>query len=211
MSWTKFSKLTLFAVTIALAHSSWASDKKDCVECTYKKVVGAPDLGNLEKIAKVARTNLKDEEFIDYQLTFCMKFEQVNNNYGFKKEILESMKKTQYTVDKFWTEPGCVPKRIGNTEVPLIHLTAEDARSRKLFLETLYKYYQERNENNQWIKIVNAKNTMGYTILDYIDYLNSSGTLRPDERKDINGLITFLCERGAVFSHASNKKCPMQI
>ena len=52
---------------------------------------------------------------------------------------------------------------------------------------------------------------MGYTILDYIDYLNSSGTLRPDERKDINGLITFLCERGAVFSHASNKKCPMQI
>lgn len=208
MSWTKFSKLTLFAVTIAFAHLSWAADKKDCVECTYKRVVGAPDLGGLEKLAKV---DLSKDELNAYQLSYCMKFEQVSNNYGFKKDIIESMKKSPYSFDQYWITPGCTPKRIGNTDAPIIHLAAEDAGGRMQFIQTLYKTYQERKDNAQWLKVVNAKNSRGHTLLDYIDYLSTSGTFRDEEKSEVNEFITFLCERGATFSVSNNRKCPMKI
>lgn len=204
--------LVLFSIVTSLSMANAVDEKKDCIECSYNKLAGAPDTGSLDKLAKVAKTRLltEDEVFLDYLKSYCMKFEQVSHSYGFKRDMIEGMKKTPYSIDRYWTSSGCTPSRIGGTTSPIVHLIADDASGRNPFMETLYKYYQDKNDNDTWLKVVNAKNSRGHTILDYIDNMNNRKELIEEERESVNYLIKFLCDRGAVFSF-SNKKCPMSI
>lgn len=183
--------------------------KKECDDCIQKNVDGPRRDWQLKDVGQELKPAITSD-FFACQQSYCMRFEQVSNNYGFRKDMIESMKKTPYSVDQYWSEPGCLPRRIrANTLSPLFHLAAESAGPRKPFIETLYKSYQEKNENEIWLRIVNSKNTRGDTILDYIDYLNFSKTLREDEKPEINELMIFPCDRGGIFSKTSNK-CPIK-
>ena len=55
-------------------------------------------------------------------------------------------------------------------------------------------------------KIVNAKNTRGYTVLDYLHYLNIEKKLILAEEKAVNDLYKFLCANEGVYSFYP-KKC----
>lgn len=201
----------VFAMTmLTFSNSIIAADKKDCVDCKYDKVVGAPSVGNFDKLLSAA-SKYQDNDFEGYHQAYCLKFEDVSHTYAFKKEILESMSKTPYKVEKYWMQSGCQPKKMGNTDAPILHLVAEDAAGRMQFFEALHKYYTDKKDNQTWLKIVNAKNSRGLTMLDYIVYLEKNQKFNSDEREDVNKLIRSLCDKGAVFSVSSEKKCPMSI
>lgn len=190
----------------------FASEKKDCIDCNYKEVVGAPGVGNLDKLTKIVKTGTyQDEDFGWFLKTFCSKFEQASSAYAFKKDIIEEMKKTPYSFDKYWMQPGCYPTKIGNTDSPIVHLAAEETAGRKQFLEALYKYYKDRNELKTWVKVINSKNTKGFTLLDYIVYLNKNKSYREEEVPDVNELVKFICDKGGTFSVNTDRKCPMSI
>lgn len=216
-----FASINFILVTIfsIVSFSVFATDKikdKDCVECTYKKVVGAPDITHIEGLEKVVRnnvvkTNYQSIDFEGFHKSFCMKFENVGHVYAFKKEILEAMKKSGYSMEKYWTQVGCVPGKIGGTTTPISHLVAEDAAGRMQFLKALHKYLMDNKEEKTWHKVVNAPNSRGFTMLDYIVYLNSSSQIREEERASTNELIIYLCNNGGVFTNFKNNKCPLSI
>ncbi len=204
---TSFIVLALFGFSM----SAYA-DKKDCVDCKFDKVSGEPAVGNLDKLARFTNTGLyQNTDFEGYHQTYCLKFEDVGHTYAFKKEILESMKKTPYGVDKYWVQSGCHPKKMGNTVSPIAHLVAEDASGRTQFLESLYKYYADKKDLKTFTQVLNAKNSRGLTMLDYIVYLENNNQFNKNEREEVNSLIKFICDKGGKFSVSSEKKCPMSI
>lgn len=139
---------------------------------------------------------------------YCLKFEQLSNTYEFRKDIIEHMTKSPWSVDRFWTDARCTPGRIGGTVSPLLHLVAEDVGGRRAFLEALFKYYQGRKDEQQWLRVVNARNSRGHTLLDYIHWMELDKEIRPEEREDIDSLVKYACQRGGVYSALTPRSCP---
>jgi hypothetical protein len=204
----KFKVTALAFTLLIICFSANAIDKKGCVGCNDQEVASAITSEKKDGLTRTVQGPLsEDESFDEYYKLYCMRFEQLSNNYAFKKDMLEHMRKSPYPVDRYWTEASCRPSRIGGTASPIIHLVAEEVGGRRQFIDLLYKYYQERKDNNAWLDVVNAKNTIGFTILDYIDWLDKSKGFMDEERDDMNDLIKFLCERGGKYSDAKHKKC----
>lgn len=221
---SKNIKLILLVLAVSfleslLSTNLWAEtinrgEKGDCVGCVPKVAYGSPVTNNkgLENIVKVAKSTQTSDDFVHGLTAFCITFEQLEGVYDFKKKLTEPMKKSSYSIDKYWQEAGCQLRRMGATESPIVHLVAENAVDRKEYLEALYKYYNnERKDRDLWLKAVNAKNTRGQTLLDYIEYMRKNNLFINEEKPAVNELIVFLCDNGAVFSENKNIKCPMRI
>lgn len=56
--------------------------------------------------------------------------------------------------------------------------------------------------------MVNAKNTNGETLLDYIETRKQEPNYARIMKDDLDKIISFACSHGAVYSAYPNKKCP---
>lgn len=138
---------------------------------------------------------------------YCLKFEQLSNIYEFRKDILEPMGNSSFSsLDGFWIDAYCTPGRIGGTVSPIIHLVAEEVGGRRAFLEYLYDFYVRRNDPSLWPRVINAVNSRGMTVLDYIEYMRDDKELRSEELADIDSLIQYICSRGGRYKVA-RKNC----
>ena len=143
--------------------------------------------------------------FLNYLSVYCMTYERLEGAFEFQEKIIDHIKavtaKTdRFDADKFLYHPGCIPQSIGGTRSPIIHLTAENATDRLAFLKALFKHHQKEGKV-PWTKIVNAKNTRGQTVLDYLHYLNINKKLIIEEEKGVNDLYYFLCANGGEYSY----------
>lgn len=205
------SLITILSITTSHAANTKkapAGVSSDCVTCSLQQAPGAPEIRGVKSFeAIVAKTTFQDDDFANFLQAFCMKFEYVTNPYAFKKEIIGEMKKTPYSFEKFWTQPDCQPSKYGGAvKAPIIHLAADEAFGRKVWLETLHK---EMKDDQMFKRMINAKNTKGQTVLDYIVFGYKDKQYRPEEIEDVNALAKFLCEKGATFSVEKSQKCPL--
>lgn len=205
-----FLTFTLLSVTNVNAGTSSSQSQiqsKDCASCNLETAQDAPAIKELDTSEKTAdKASFEEEDFKNFLYAFCMKFERITNPYAFKVEILKVMKNTPYSFEKYWTQAECRPDKLGATLAPIVHLAADEAYGRRVWLETLYN---ELKDEVMWKKIVNSKNTEGQTVLDYIVFGYRSKMYRPEEIEDVNKLSKFLCETGATFAIEKDQKCPL--
>lgn len=228
------SKVLLLSTLIVLS-TMGCSTAKDCVECT-KKTLGKdvqPDSKpvvdlkkdvepSLELAAKgplvitkeISRAPAMEKQQSiskeDYQEIFCMKFSQISENEV--ASLILEMEKTPYQpVDDYFTSAACTPRGWGGgIKSPMAQAIADDPSGRTKMLETFWKYYsKKRKEPSKFLDLVNAKNTQGETLLDYIETMFQRGMYSSEESKEsVQQIVKLACSRGAVYSKYKDKKCP---
>lgn len=143
-------------------------------------------------------TEIDDDAFAFKSKMFCLVFVNLSNTYEFRKDVLEAMAKTQWGVDRFWTTAACRPNRTGGVVAPILHLVVEEVGGRRKFYDILRRYYvQTRADSAQWLSVVNAKNSQGHTVLDFIDEMLARKELRSEEIDDVVLFARDLCAQGA--------------
>lgn len=150
-----------------------------------------------------------DEAYDQDLKIYCMQFIQLSNIYELRKNMLEKISKSAFPADHHWIDANCTPNRIGGTASPMIHLVAEEVGGRRKFLEALDKYFQSRRDKDPqlWQRVINARNSRGMTILDYIEFMRENKLLRQEELEDIESLIVYVCSRGGLYL-STRKSCP---
>ena len=118
-----------------------------------------------------------------------------------------------YAVEDFFKHAACQSENMKfGVSSPLIHYTAESPCTKGGFPATIKKFFIKKNDPNTWNKIINSKNSMDQTYLDYIEYLTRQDYYSDDEIKSCrNQIIAFACKEGAVYSYYKDKKCPTSI
>jgi hypothetical protein len=77
------------------------------------------------------------------------------------------------------------------------------------YLEMLKVYFESRGDFDSFKKVLNTKNTRGYTTLDYVKYCHDTLRFASVEEKGLNLYVKFLCENGAEYSLYNNATCPV--
>ena len=91
----------------------------------------------------------------------------------------------------------------------MTHYIAENPESRGEFLYRIWLYYNKgRKQPELFVKVLNAKNTKGETILDYIESIRLKGyNKHPGLQEPIRKLISFICTNGGVYEAYKEKTC----
>ncbi len=181
---------------------------------TKKAILDAPSEGNVkaEHSFKASDKVMSNIIFSNYLYTFCMALENLDDGEKeFKKRMIDPMVKltTDGNIDNFWTEPGCVPRFIGDVMSPLIHVAAENSTDRLQFVKFLKKYYRQKGDDKKFLEVLNAKNTLGWTVLDYIYFAYSTNRFVKIEEAGVNRFTEYLCDHGVTYSKY-NKSCPAE-
>ena len=191
---------------------------KDCVSCAADEAFGNPLEGNksaklIAMASSAAALSQEEVSFYNYLDIYCMNFSQLGGVKNFKKILIDPMTVTaggnDEIVNRYWQTASCVPRLVGGTKSPLAHLVAENPTDRKSYLVALKRYYNEKNDKETFVKILNAKDSRGQTLLDFMNVLYEKKTYMKQEEKPLNDLYQFLCENGAVAS-TTQRKCPAE-
>ena len=145
----------------------------------------------------------------DYQFGFCLLFSQIEGN--FVGSTIREMEATPYPVDEYFKTSTCQPDGYSNVvKSPIIHTVADDPIKRVGFLDSIWLYYsKKRKEPEKFADVVNAKNTEGETLLDYIESMRLRGKYSLDGTKaSLEKIINSACAHGAVYNTYKDKKCP---
>ena len=111
-------------------------------------------------------------------------------------------------IEDFFLSPECVPSYIASTRSPYIHILAENATDRLPYLIEIRRYFlDERKRPDLWRAMVQSKNTIGMTVLDYVEYAIAQKRFIAAEAPGISFFIDFLCANGGGYA-ISNKRCP---
>jgi hypothetical protein len=223
------SKLVALAIFSFLSFTA-CSTTQDCTgNCTAKTVPNSvqPDKttalelkndiarpmamatkGQLVISNKEGRAPADENTQEDYQYIFCHKFAQIEgNSVGLTIKEVES---TAFLVDNFFITPACQPAGYSRVvKAPIPHIIADDPSKRVGFLESFWLYYsKKRKDPSKFLDFVNAKNTKGETLLDYIETRNKEPIFARIMKDDLDKIIAFACSHGAVYSAYTDKKCP---
>jgi hypothetical protein len=94
-------------------------------------------------------------------------------------------------------------------KAPLLHTLGYDTSKCEKFLNILWLYYtKKRNEPNKFVEAINSKNTLGETLLDYLESQRINGRYNDGLQTSANKIIDFACAHGGIYSTYTNKKCP---
>lgn len=152
--------------------------------------------------------SFQNSEKHEYTLKWCMKFQQIREQYVGK--FIKEMEDTNFPVDEYFTRKECQPERYSEVvKSPLTHYIAEAPVTRQDFLLRIWNYYFfKRKSPEVFPAIVNAVNTKGETLLDYMESLRLRNINTDDEQQDsIRKIISFACSHGGVYLYHKNKKC----
>ncbi len=186
---------------------------KICYSCSPDYVPGSPvsDNKSLSALTLLSSDLLSDKDALyltDLSL-ICKEFYDDFENPGavLKAKTIPDMKK--YTpnqkIEVAFLEDGCTPGKIGQALAPIAHLAAEVPGTRLGHLKAIQDYFKEEGKLDFFKKVINAKNTTGYTTLDYVQYLNENGNYLKKYEAGINTFIQFLCDNGGEYSKYKSK------
>ncbi|MCF8198670.1 MAG: hypothetical protein K9J42_07885 [Sulfuritalea sp.] len=150
-----------------------------------------------------------DADLYKYKITtnFCMQYETISSNqiYNYAKEIDAS----PYSIKEILTNPACFPRKIGGkNKITILQLTVESPFSRLEHLTKMHNYLTKRHKIEPiFIDAVNAKNTAGMTMLDYIYFVLGNDEFDSEGRAQVELIRTFVCEHGGVYSEYPEQRC----
>lgn len=139
---------------------------------------------------------------VEYSRVYGLAFTQCSNYYEFRKEMLISVNADfPFGEDIMWLIPSQRPNNIGDVYVPVLHLALEVPSEREGYIRYLMEYYVGfRKKPDVWLDILNAKNTKGYTFLDYAEFLKQSNQVLASQQKSFSALVEFVSKEGGVYS-----------
>ncbi len=198
----------------ACTQAAFGQVSTTCHTCNPNYVPGSVvefnmTLGQISEIS-IARLSDGDALFMSNLYRFCMAFPgDVNGARTFRRRILGEMEKTPINgeVDLYFLEAGCNPEEIGATRSPIAHLAAELPNVRSAHLEVIRSYFIEKGKTGMFTRMINAKNTQGHTMLDYVQYMVESGRYVESQKPHIGTFIDYLCSNGGVHAFYKNKSC----
>jgi len=200
-------KWVAFIVSFLIFGSALAED--NCINCPKRKVEGLPTPANMETIATLASKAVnKDAALYKATTKFCMQYETISSNqiYNYAKEIDAS----PYSIETILQNPACDPRKIGgDNKITIMQLTVESPFSRLEHMEKMHNYIMKKHKKESiFIDAVNAHNTDGMTMLDYIHFvLNAGEFTSQDGRDQIEKIRTFVCSHGGIYSKYKDQKC----
>lgn len=137
----------------------------------------------------------------DHIHKYCNVFLQIP--FGSIGSTMKEMEVTQFSLDMYFETPVCQSERYSeNVKSPLMHIVVDNPNARERFPEMIFKYFKLiKNEPDRFTAAVNARNTKGETLLDYIETLkNSQGTNLPEQIEVYNKFIDLICKSGGIYS-----------
>lgn len=145
----------------------------------------------------------------NYQYIFCHKFDQIEWQ-SVASLITKEMEPSGYSVEDFFRTPECQPGGYSDAvKSPILHVIADDPSKRVKFLDIIWNYYsKKRNDPAKFAEVVNAKNTEGETLLDYIETRKKNENYATIMKADLEKIVAVACSHGAVYSAFKDKKCP---
>ena len=206
--------IAILALTIGYVQATENSSKV-CYSCASDYIPGIPVVGGktLGELALHSEDMLskKDSVFVSDVSIYCEDFHRGDDaEKTMKEKIIPEMKKysPNGSIDGFFIEAGCNPRKFANAKSPIAHIAAESPTYRVEHLKFIKKYYQEQNRPELFEKIINAKNTSGFTSLDYVQHMFENRIYVKDVEKGMNEFIKYLCDNEATYSiYKEKKKC----
>ena len=209
--------ITIFAAAVLSINCVQGAEdsSKVCYSCATDYVPGNPVVAGktLGELALHSEDMLseKDSVFMSDVSIYCHDFHRGNDaEKTMKEKIIPEMKKysPNGSIDGFFIEAGCNPLNIANAKSPISHIAAESPTYRLDHLIFIHDYYFELKRYEMFEKIINAKNTRGYTTLDYVQLMIENKSYVKVVEKGMNKFIQYLCNNGAVYSiYRDLKKC----
>lgn len=179
----------------------------DCVKCG-QTVAGMPSNSTFDDMEKIAGQG-QTQKFITEG--YCMKFSQIPQEMV--GTTIKEMEGTKYPVEKYLTDPLCQPSGYSDAvKSPMIHIVADDITKREEFLQNIWLYYSKKRKQPEiFDQAINAKNTKGETLLDYLQVMKSqSYYTQPTQLVALDKVIKMLCAHGGVYAKNKDMKCPAQ-
>lgn len=180
----------------------------DCVNCGQKTVAGMPNNSTFDDMEKlVKRGSGKNRDYVMYD--YCLKFTQIPQQLV--GSTIKEMETTAITPEEYLTEPVCQPRGYSNViKSPMIHAVADDITKREEFLQNIWLYYSKKRKQPEiFDKAINAKNTKGETLLDYLQVMKEKNYYtEPTQLVALDKIIKMLCEHGGVYATNKELKCP---
>jgi len=181
----------------------------DCVNCGPKDVSGMPKNSTFDAMEKIAGRGVTDKGEIYKIKNYCMRFAQIPQQLV--GATIKEMEGTTISIENYLTQPLCQPRAYSNVvQSPMIHVVAEDPTKREEFLQNIWLYYsKKRKEPEIFDQAINAKNTEGETLLDYIETMRIKGFYtEPGQKTALVKIINMLCTHGGFYATQKNMKCP---
>lgn len=155
----------------------------------------------------------EESVFHSYLSVYCLTLLNLRSEKDFNKKLMASMHETaaRGNIDPYWQNSACEPRYLyPPVKSPLIHIVAENTRDRVIYIQYLQKYYEKKNDLAAFRKVLNAKNTRGQTVLDYIHQSFTERHFLRTEEVALNKFVQYLCDNGAKYSYYADKKCPAE-
>lgn len=199
----KILKSFLFVITLLGSSNIFAADYGS------KEVTALPISSLFDN--KVPIEPITDKERYYEILDYCLQFEMIPKEMV--TTLIKKMLTTPISPEQFLTEPVCLTGIYNeNVRMPMLHFIAEDPITREDFLRLISLYYEKKAKQPEVFKrVVNAKNTKGDTLLDYLEILRLKNKYRFDTQKvALKNVIKILCDNGAVYATTKDKTCPVE-
>ena len=92
----------------------------------------------------------------------------------------------------------------------MIHAIADDITKREEFLNNIWLYYSKKRKQPEiFNQAINAKNTKGETLLDYLQVMKKNNSYtEPTQLIALDKIIKMLCDHGGVYASNKELKCP---
>ncbi len=142
---------------------------------------------------------------------YCVEF-NVSSNDRTIRPLLSELKDKNFSVAETLSTPICVPSK-GNekhTLMPMFHYAAESPDNCFNFPKHLYEFFLREKNPDGFTQVVNSKNKLGQTFLDYLKYRyddQKSSVIHPEIEKKYISIFEYVCRRGGKFSYYKKTDC----
>lgn len=160
------------------------------------------------EVAAVPEAEGDGPQATDYMERYCLRFKQVSQEVI--GTVIKDMESTPYPVDGYFQLARCQPDGYSDViKSPLLHLVADDPNAREKFLNNVFAYYSKKRKQPEiFTSALNAKNTKGETLLDYIETLKARGMNKhPEQMAVILKIVAYACEHGGYYAAYKDMKC----
>lgn len=92
----------------------------------------------------------------------------------------------------------------------MFHYTAESPDNSYNYPKQLYEFFLKENNPDGFVQVVNSKNTLGQTFLDYLKYrldTDRKTYISPEIEKKYISIFEYVCRRGGKFSYYRKTDC----
>lgn len=160
---------------------------------------------------RTLETDLSDQQRT-YAEKYCSRFviiskEMVGTTI---KEMESSAPLSGLTVDDYFLHSLCKPREYsGSVRSPMIHYVAEAPFRKEEFLNSIWLYYlRKRHQPEIFHEILNTRNTIGESLLDYVESMHRKGSMYDNDGLvgPVRNIINFACAHGGIYLKYP-KKC----